>query len=273
MSHNHDVPKSQNPIKNIGSVQQLDEGGFIINALSLDNIQAEYIPIIEETINLYKTYFPNILHSVYLRGSVAKGTAVRGVADVDSMAITTRRLTKEEQELSNEIWKIIEAKYDFITGLEVFVVGLEEIESFKELQFLLKTQCICIYGEDHIAVLPKCKVGSKESYGHSFTLEKDVKKLDKYREEGENEKELCSWMMKRLVRIGFELVMFKEQCFTRDLYPCYEMFSKHYPEKSSVMLEALSLAVFPKNNIQETDKVIQKLMPFLLEEIAAIQFK
>jgi len=204
---------------------------------------------------------------------VAKGTAVRGVADVDSMAITTRRLTEEEQELSNEIWKIIEAKYDFITGLEVFVVELEEVESFKELQFLLKTQCLCIYGEDHIAVLPKCKVGVKASYGHSFTLEKDVKKLGQYRKEGENEKELCSWVMKRLVRIGFELVMVKEQCFTRDLYPCYEMFSKHYPEKSSVMFEALTLAVFPTDKPKEVDTVIDKLTPFLLKEIAVIQFK
>ena len=262
-----------NKIKNIGSIQKLDGEGFIINNLSLRNLQQAYKPIIEEVISLYQSYFPEILHSVYLRGSVAKGTAVAQIADVDSMALTTRKLTKEEQEKASEIWKIIEAKYDFITGLEVFVVGLEEVENSKPLQFLLKTQCLCVFGEDHTAILPKCKIGSKASYAHSFTLKEDLKKLHDWRQEGEDEKELCSWIMKRIVRVGFELVMVREVCFTRDLYPCYELFTKHYPEKSIEMLDALKLAVFPIDDPQKTDVVIEKTTPFLLEQIAQIDTK
>ncbi len=72
--------------------------------------------------------------------------------------------------------------------------------------------------------------------------------------------------MKRTVRIGFELVMEKEQCFTLDLYPCYEMFSKHYPEKSKEMMEALKLAVFPTADMNHMWEVIHSLNDFLILE-------
>ena len=83
-------------IKNIGSIQELDDKGFIINNLSLENLQENYRLILAEVVGLYQSLYKDILHSMYIRGSVAKGTAVRNIADLDTVAITTRKLTKEE---------------------------------------------------------------------------------------------------------------------------------------------------------------------------------
>jgi len=91
-------------------------------------------------------------------------------------------------------------------------------------------------------MIPKYGIG-EWAYTHSKGLAKDIEDVKTILTEGCSTERLiaiCAWMMKRMVRTGFELVMAKEQCFTRDLYPCYEMFSKHYPEKSSDMLAALN---------------------------------
>ena len=62
--------------------------------------------------------------------------------------------------------------------------------------------------------------------------------------------------MKRILRTAFELVMEKEESFTRDLYPCYELFSKNYPEKEKEMKEVLFLAI---NNTDDKEKILEIL--------------
>jgi len=48
-------------IKNIGSVQELDSDGCVINNLSIEKIQPEYALILQEIIALYQVHFKDIL--------------------------------------------------------------------------------------------------------------------------------------------------------------------------------------------------------------------
>jgi hypothetical protein len=52
-------------------------------------------------------------------------------------------------------------------------------------------------------------------------------------------------MMKQIVRTGFEIVMLQEKKYTRDLYLCYFIFSKYFPDYEITMKSALSLAIQP----------------------------
>jgi hypothetical protein len=54
--------------------------------------------------------------------------------------------------------------------------------------------------------------------------------------------------MKRLIRTGFELVMEQEQTYTRDLYPCYAAFSRHFPAQEPQMQHALERAIAPSDS-------------------------
>ncbi len=258
----------ENKIRNIGTVQHLDEEGFIINNLSLDSIQEEYKIIIDETLAFYKTHFKENLHSIYLRGSVAKGEAIPHISDLDTFAITYSKVSKKE--LMNRIafWEEMSVKYPYLNGIEIHFESIDKIMSSERAQFLLQTQCICIYGKDLRIELPKFGIG-EWAYAHSNDIQKGVDEVKAWLKEEHTEKELkevCSWIMKRMVRIGFELVMEKEQCFTRDLYPCYELFSKNYPNKDKEMREALKLAVFPTSDMDDMWKVIYSLHGFLIEE-------
>lgn len=255
-------------IKNIGSIQKLDDDGCVINSLSIENIQPEYALILQEIVDLYQVHFKDILDSIYIRGSVAKGAAIPDISDIDTVAFVNRDLTEEENEKRSKISEPIRKKYPYVTGVEILTLPIESIERNQKVKFLLKTQCLCIYGKDLAENIPKQPLGIG-SYSHFFSLEESMEGIKKWREEEEDPKEerICSWIMKGIVRTGFELVMEKEQCYTRDLYPCYERFAKHYPEQAEAMLNILTLAVYPTDDPMITDKTIEEIKPFMVAEI------
>lgn len=254
-----------NEIKKIGSVQQLNSEGFIINDFSLKGLQQDYSCILDDVVELYQQHYSGILHSVYVRGSVLKGMAIKGISDLDTLAISTRKLTEDEQKAKEEIRKIIGHKYPYLNGLELHFEDLQSVMNSLRFQFLLKTQTQCVYGIDIKRELPDFGIG-KYSYAHSYTLKKDIKSIENWlkdEEDIEEIKDICSWIMKRIVRIGFEVVMLKEQCFTRDLYYCYEAFAKHHPEKAKEMYHIMELAVYPTEDKEDILKNLKLLEAFL----------
>ncbi len=258
-----------NKIKKVGSIQKLDKEGYVINNLSLGNIQEEYKNIIDDTIAFYNTKFKNDIHSIYLRGSVAKGKAIPFISDIDTLAISFREI--EKKELFNHIyfWDEMDAKHDILNGVEIHFESLDKVRSSQKTQFLLKTQCICIQGEDLRPKIQNFGIG-EWAYVHSNNIEHGITQVETWLK-GENTheefKEICSWIMKRTVRIGFELVMEQEQCFTRDLYPCHEIFSKYYPKKSEAMKAALALAVFPTSDMNLMWSVLHDIHDFLVDKV------
>ncbi len=259
-------------IKNIGSVQPLDKEGYIVNICSLDKVQEQYSPVVEEMLELYQEHFAVHLHSVYLRGSVAKGTAIPPISDIDTIAVSHTKLSKEALQPKRKMMDYLESKYNFLEGAEVHFQSLADIHQDRRLQFLLKTQCVCIFGEDLNPSLPKFKPG-KDGRPHSDFFEQDLAKLKNWltvEKDPKDIRESCNWIMRRMVRIGFELVMEKEQCFTRDLYPCYERFSKHYPEKQEEMYELLKLAVYPVGDAKVIMEKVDSMADFLLKEIVGL---
>jgi hypothetical protein len=248
-------------IKKIGSIQKTDSKGYIINDFSLENIQKDYLDVLELLIEMYKENYSDILHSVYIRGSVLKGLAVRDISDIDTVAIVKRELTEDEYKIAENIEKKIVAKHPYLNGAELLFQEYKKVSSSVKFQFLLKTQTRCVYGTDLTPELPNFKIGSY-SYVHSDRLEEDVKIVEQWLENIEDLddiKEICLGVMKRIVRIGFEVVMSREQYFTRDLYYCYEAFSKYYPEKSEDMYEVMELAVYP---VSDKKIVLEKINIF-----------
>ncbi len=268
----------QQTIQPIGSIQQLDEEGYIINDLFLDNMQPEYKVPLDEIIHLAKDRLGEQLHSVYIRGSVAKGKAIPEISDLDTMLIVHQMPSKELYQQLRAAREVIDSKYDFLNGIELPIYLYGDLKDKPKLQFLLKTQCLCVYGTDATLELPKFKLGPY-AYAHASQVEQGINHLEHLEqwleEQGgdqeENLKGYCAWIMKRHVRVGFELVMMREQYFTRDLYPCYAGFIKHYPEHQAAMYRMLELAVFPKADKEEIRKVTYALSDFLLEETAKLK--
>lgn len=59
--------------KTVGSFLEIDTNGYIINPASFEKIQEKWQKPLDEVKSEYLTRFGTTLHSLYLRGSVAKG--------------------------------------------------------------------------------------------------------------------------------------------------------------------------------------------------------
>lgn len=257
-------------IRNIGSALETDKDGYIVKAASADKIQPEWRPAVDTVVNAYVDNLGDDLHSVYIRGSVAKGEAIEHVSDLDTIALTTTDKGYVNTDWMRAFRQKFAQDFPFVSGVEIQLVPIEDIG--RNNRILIKTQTACIYGEDIAPQLPPLKPG-RDTMIHAFALgeriEETVERL-KTAEDPERIAHICTWIMKRIVRTGCELVMERSGKYTRDLYPCYELFSGYYPEKSDEMYHALELAIHPSQDAREIIDVLEGIGGWLVREVNAV---
>lgn len=256
--------KNKIEIQPKGSYFQTDENGFLVNPASLEKIQEKWKPIIDDVVDVYKNLYGEKLKNVYIRGSVAKGEAVEGVSDIDTFAyVDLSEEELKEKTTNREMRKHIEEKYAFVEDIEMGAYPLSEIAD----DSIILNQSLCVYGDP--VVVPKLRVG-KEMAIHSPGFHNRFKWFERFLEKDEGDEEVkrgCVWLMKGLLRVGFELTMERSQKYTRDLYRCYETFAEYYPEKEAEMREVLDLALNPTADKNKMKEIMENLGAWLLAEI------
>ena len=261
-------------IRNLGTVLQTDENGYLISEADASYIVEPWKSVVEDTKNTYLSHIDEEhIHSMYVRGTVARGKGIEGVSDVDTFVVTT--CDPDELDLS---WgrterKKLEEKHSFVSGVEFDIKWYDEVfgptDGGFEDRFTIKTQSACVYGEGLSSHIEPCKadVATARRLGNDFesALSKAKNRLNEA-STPEEKRFWCRWMMKRILRGGFLLVMPQEQGFTRDLYPSYERFARWYPEKASQMRQALEWAINPTDEVQQVLAFLETFGSWLSEE-------
>jgi hypothetical protein len=245
----------------------MDKDGFIINPTSKEKIKSHWIDIIADIIVEYRNAYKDKVHSIYLRGSVAQGLDIGTVSDLDMFALLYN-------ENSNYIhWKSVSwikqfqkrlfEKYQLQNkidlGYSTYVPDVREMNL--KIQMVLKTQSLCVWGQDIIPEIRKFKPG-KEMILNLKWLESDLNETIEKLTATENTddiKELCTSIMKIIIRAGYELVIVREAKFTNELYQCYQTFSTYYPDKEQLMKNALDLFLNPTENKAAIIQTIEEL--------------
>ncbi len=105
-------------IKNIGRFCLTADNGYILNDSSLKKIKPEYSKIIEEVTKYYQTYLGLDLHSVYVRGSIPRGLGIKGVSDLDTIAVTNKDTKDIDLEWVNKAEQELNNMFNCINGVE-----------------------------------------------------------------------------------------------------------------------------------------------------------
>ena len=256
----------------MGTVLKVDLEGFLVGQSSIENLQSPWKEAVEDIRDAYVTRWGELLHSVYVRGSVSRGTPIEGVSDIDTVAFVNDDPDDIEgvDKWVSSVEKELRERYPFCTKVEV---GLRPVEGIITGQnrvgrAMLKVNSVCLYGTDLAPQLPKVKPGP-DMYSMVWKFDQDIYSREAKIRSGERvlDEAQCRVIMKRILRAGMELVMEQEQVFTRDLYPCYEMFAKYYPEKVSKMYRALELSINPSTNQEEVLGLLEDLGYWLGAEI------
>lgn len=112
------------------------------------NIQNEYEAFVEKYTAALLSEFGEKIHSVYMCGSIPKGTARPFKSDADFTILCERPEEIDYNRVSCLKDKILE-EYLFVTKIDTIICSLEDVRSKpNEWGFWIKIICVCIYGAD-----------------------------------------------------------------------------------------------------------------------------
>lgn len=253
--------------QNHGSFYSICSEGYFINNLSVSNIQKKWKTLLDDMISCYVEAEPD-LHSIYLRGTVAKGIAIDHISDMDLVGILNSSKEEKFYKRPNNSFTVswnelahrwVYEHYPFCRYVELLLRLKPIVLTNRKAAFTIKTQSVCVYGENLIPQIKPYKLGDPASYIHlpyqkNYTLRtiEELQNTDPHNTDF-IEKSLQG-LMKATVRSSMEALILKDNSYTRDLYVCYQVFDKHYPEHSHRIYDAM---FFTLNPVSEKDKALK----------------
>ncbi len=251
-------------IKSIGHLLSLDDQGNLLNDAHIDKIKSPWRDLVDAVQGACVEYFNQRLHSLYVRGSVANGTAELHIADLDCYCVLVDLATEADKAWKKDIRHKLAKQYPFCTKVELVFIPFERLLKSSEFEFerfVIRTQSACVWGEDLASQFGPYKVNEAIAF-RSKVIKPDIDGTIETllgTNAPERIKVKCRWIMKRILRTGLELTFDQEHLYSRDLYVCYQIFSRKYPGQEPHMKRALDLAINPTS---EAGVVIQFLRQF-----------
>lgn len=259
-------------MKEIGRFCLSDSNGYLVNDSNLTNIQPEFNKVILAAIEKYQSHLREDLHSIYIRGSIPRGLGINSVSDLDTIAITNKHPNEIDLSWVDEAEQDINNLYSCINGVELsfyFIEDIVQTTHFSIIPFMIKTHSICVYGEDISGHLPMYKPDKTLANEHLMNLKKQIQQAKEDLGDNDDPEDIldcCIWIMKIIVRAGLALVIEEEGKYTRDLYPAYNVFSRHFPEKEPDMKQAVTYAISPVDNPREILEFLDDMGKWMIHQ-------
>lgn len=265
------VISRRHKIEPYGRFLPVDANGYIVNDCGLDLIGDRWLDLVSAWQEGCIAALNSDLISLYLRGSIPRGLAIEDLSDLDGIAIVASEISSEQQLALESLQQALRSRFPFCTKIETQILSTaESLSPSSDWGILLKTQGLNLYGVDFVPQLPPVSLG-RHLISTAFQLQEDItqtcQEIRQFRYSRDRLRRKCAWLSRRMVRSGFELVMNREQAYTRDLYPCYIAFSRHFPDQEAQMRRCLSLAINPSSYHQALLVFWQDFGGWLVEQI------
>jgi hypothetical protein len=230
-----------------------DFKGFLINQSDINLFPKEYLPLLDEVTNLMlKNYSDNFV-SLYLGGSIVRKTKAE-------KRILLVIIVNEPIDL---IWlddfkEYLSKKYNY-SKIDFLFEKYSNIKVIKELPFHIKTKWIFISGKNISLEINDYKVDEnllfyREKY--KSIINSILFFISNENLKPENIKSFCKTYMAHFILMGFELCMLKEKKYSDDIYTCYKVFLKYYPQYKKYIDEIYSYYKEPTDSKNEVIRII-----------------
>lgn len=236
------APTSARPIQPIGGFFPMDEEGHVLNPADKNTIPQSAWPVLEEIIKQYRLYFKEQLHSVWLRGSLARGIQTQHSADMDVFALIDGDMNKRWANApwaDTPEWNAVGHPIG-LQSVEMMISHYQpRIDPF--IAMLIKTQSCCIAGEDISDTIAPVYPSKTMMLNYRW-IKADLKAFLAIANPDQG---ALRQITKVMIRTGFELVMEKIKRYTPDLFWCWVSFARYYPNWSAKMRLMVELYLNP----------------------------
>ncbi|MCB5910936.1 nucleotidyltransferase domain-containing protein [Streptomyces pinistramenti] len=255
----------------------LDRDGCFLREGSLERVAPEFAPVVAAARDgLTARFGPALLHSVYLYGSIPRGTAVPGVSDVDLLLALHAEPTPEDRAQADALGAELDAAFPQIDGAGILLFGVDRLLSELErhdMAWFVACLCTPLAGPDLAARLPRYRPTSllaRETNGDFFRLLPGLRQQAAEARSGAERRRLTRSATRQLVRTGFTLVMPRWGGWTSDLAESAEVFGRYYPAHAQEMRAAARAARAPADHPHLLDELLAGLAPWLAAEYLAV---
>lgn len=244
----------------------LDENGLIKVPAGVE-IQHNFRPAVDDVVAVLRERLGDLIHSIYLYGSVARGAAVAGISDLDICLLLTRQADENEQRRLAAIKSDIARKHTVVSKIDFDIGTLEEAlnpENLNSWGYWLKHHCRCLYGDDLALRFPRFRpsraVALAVNGDFSAVLEGYITKL-RASESASESRQLCRAAARKLIRSTSILRGEDDTDWPDSLEDHLQRFASSWPTMSE------SLRYFYEQSLRPQDDVelfIARLRTFMM---------
>jgi hypothetical protein len=271
------VTRSKMAIRPIGRILYADQNGYLPQADGSKALPSDWQPLANAAVKACCTCLGDRFHSVYVRGSVARGTAVPGVSDIDMVALAAGAMPDGANARLDDLATQLLRQCPIATGIDLVALPEQEFIAatrYRALRFAISLDGYPLAGRDIRARLMRPRVGPEAvMHAHEVPRWRNTA-LRRLAAEGTEEdvRLTCRWVMKRILRSAFELIMFEVNGYTRDLYPCARLAARAFPRREQALWTALDLAVNPTKDKAYIADVLVELSDWLERDAKALHW-
>lgn len=238
----------------------LDEQGYVVNPCSWDHLKSPWREAVVATAVAVADLCPR-QHALYLRGSVPLGRGLAGVSDLDFFLIAEQ---PPDEDTLCRLDDQLKADFPILTHVDVQCCRPKELVQFPTWEMGIATQSLLVGGTPIDTRLPRYQPGP-EMVVHLFSLRDSLAQYLAAKRDtpAADHPQWMQWLCRVVLRSGFELVMARVPCYTRELYSCYRQFATFYPDHDEAMFRVLELAIAPEAALDGDFHAIQNLAAFL----------
>jgi hypothetical protein len=255
----------------------LDPQGFLEREGSLDRVPHVFRPVVAAARDRLPAVFGARLNSVYLYGSIPRGTARVGRSDLDLLVALREEPTEADRADAHALDAALDKEFPQIDGAGTLLFGRTRLLSDREthdLGWFVACLCTPLLGEDLAEQLPRYRPDSllaRETNGDlAAHLPRWRARIDAADDRDEARRPLVRFMSRHLVRTGFTLVMPRWNGWTSDLREMADAFAAYYPERAEQMRAAAVLGYGPTGDPAVLASYVDDLGPWLAEEYARV---
>jgi uncharacterized protein len=251
----------------------LDEDGYIRSDGSFSKITGRFRALLEIVQEKIVNAFESQLHSLYVYGSVASGTARPATSDLDILMVfknePTQQMRASVKELEHELSQSFRADLREVGLAVTFLAEVLQGDYQIGIKCFIKHLCICLYGADLGAEFPKFKPTRAVAYGLNGDIRDVIEKAKHAMLDGSPEtiSKTTMSISRNMIRAAFCLVMEEANCWTTNLNDCCSVFTTYYPEQANQVQHLLQISKGAQVSYDELLSILNDFGRWLCDEV------
>jgi hypothetical protein len=243
---------------------KMDQSGYLLNEADIKNIKRPWSNVMDDIKETLTKYIGPNLHSLYVRADFTLAKPIKKPEGFWLLIVVNK---KDDIEWLDEYKDYLMGKYPFIKNFLFEIRLYEQIMLNYGYKFYIKTESACIYGDNIANKVEKIRPDSKLFFKSvRFVDEMGIwyPMINKYRDTPQIIQKMSGVISTLMLKASFELCIDREKKYTNDLYTCYRVFSKYYPDKEHLMRRAYYYTFEPTSDPDELLDLLNNLGKWLI---------